>query len=193
MKKELIIISVLGLVIFASGCLNLGVGNQTGNNNQASNIPTENFNNGQFSFNYPSIWKINDTRSDDSITFVDVGTSGMYNTDNLEAAGAIIIKFSESSPTSASEYKNTLVQALGTTAGTKTDTGTVSIDGVTGNVETYEGTNDKGHITQIKMITWEKNSSSYLMACIVRGADLGNTLDSQKANFDVIINSFQTQ
>lgn len=153
-------------------------------------VTTKNFNNGQFSFDYPDIWNINTTQSDASMTYVDLGDSNMYQAEVLKSSGAVIAKVPKSSGISVEDSKSLFLQLSGDMK--ETNTNTVTVDGVSAKESTYSGSNNHGHNTEVRTITWEKGDATYMIMCIARGSDLGNTLNSQKKYFDTIINSFKT-
>ncbi|NYB52077.1 MAG: zinc-ribbon domain-containing protein [Methanobacteriaceae archaeon] len=176
----IICLSVIATSLF-SGSLNTPI---------APAMGTKNFNNGQFSFDYPDVWNINNTRTDASMTAVDLGDSNMYQTDVVKSSGVVIGKILKSSGRTVEDSKNMFLALSGDMK--ETSTNYITVDGVTAKESIYTGPNNHGHVTEVRAITWEKGDSTYMIMCIARGSDLGNTLNSQKKYFDTIINSFRT-
>ncbi|MEN6554425.1 MAG: PsbP-related protein [Methanobacterium sp.] len=190
----IVIIIGIGVSAFAFQSLSNQLNTPTSNQSTTPITPqveATQYSNDLFSVNYPKTWKLNDTQSDSTFTaayFIDPQFAADPNP--MKATGVAVIAFSKSSFTQdqivtdmTSELKNRVTSA-------KT---TVTVDGVSATQNIIEGDNPGGHKSQAKIITWEKGSKIYAIACIARGSDLGNTLDSQKSYLDTFINSFKSK
>ncbi|MCK9152118.1 PsbP-related protein [Methanobacterium alcaliphilum] len=187
----LVIIIGVGVSVFTFQSLN----NLSSNQLDAPTTPqieTSQYSDNVFSFNYPKTWVINDTQSDstgNAVYILDPQFAADSNA--LKATAVGIIYLSESSDVNKDNLVNDLTSAI--TNRVTTQKTTVTVDGVSATQSIVEGDNSQGHKSQYKIINWEKEDKIYIIACLARGSDLGNTLDSQKAYFDVIINSFQSK
>lgn len=198
-KNILIIASIfiiigIGVSAFAfqsiSGLLNNPSSGQL-NNPSTPQIEISSYNNDLFSINYPKTWVLNDTQSDSTFSaayFIDPQFAADPN--GVKFAGVAVIAFSKSSFTQDKIVSDLTAELTNRATNTKT---TATVDGVSATQTIVEGANPQGHKSQYKIITWEKGDKIYAIACVVKGSDLGNTLDSQKANLDIFINSFKSK
>ncbi len=162
------------------------------NTTSTPQIETSQYSDSAFSFNYPKTWVVNDTQIDstgNAVYIIDPQFAADANA--VKAMGVGVFALSKSSGVN----KDTIVKDLtsGLTNRGTTQTATVTVDGVSATQSIVEGDNSQGHKTQYKIINWEKGDKIYIIACVAKGSDLGNTLDSQKAYFDTIINSFKAK
>lgn len=175
-KHAILVIAILALVIFASGCT-------TGGNN------TSTYSGNGVSFNYPASWQQLQTSS--QITLVSVGDpkSADNSTGSVNTLVAVQKTALPNGNSLKQVYDNTYAQFAAQEASFKTisDT-TTTVDGTTAYVNTHT-VDVRGVQKKEKAVWFEKNGSAYVILCGSLPADF----DSQQANFDTIINSFKVQ
>lgn len=155
-------------------------------------VETSQYSNDVFSLNYPKTWVINDTGSDSTGTAVYImDTKFAADQNAMKATGVGVFALSKSSGVSQDTVVNELTNELQNRVTTQKTA--VTVDGVSATQSTIEGDNSQGHKAQYKIINWEKGDKIHIIACMARGSDLGNTLESQKAKLDTIINSFKSK
>ena len=155
-------------------------------------VETTAYSNDDFSLNYPKTWTINNSQSDSTgsaVYIIDPQFAADPN--GLKVTGVGLFALSKSEGVNQDSIVDDLTNTL--TNQVTTQKSTVTVDGVSATLNIVEGDNAQGHKSQYKIINWEKGDMMYIIACVVRGSDLGNTLDSQKANLDTIINSFKSK
>lgn len=180
MKKTylyVIIVSLLALVIFASGCINQN-NNQTSQNNTTGSYAVNGL-----SFNYPIDWfLISQTNGNvHIINVIDQAYSDSNGTNGTAVEMNIVPK--DENLTYANVKENFANATNNTTEGT------VNIAGATANMSTFNVTDETGSQTHIKLIYFEKDNFVYILNFIVTGG--ANAQDKQQ-NFDTIINSLKT-
>ncbi len=175
MKKYLFVIALLALVIFASGCTQNSLTNQTSNSSNSYSV-------GGISFNYPEDWVVTSiTRGNQS--FVSVTDAQSAQTNNTRGDSLIIAK----APKSANRTLETIANQITQTNANATNS-TVNIAGISATQFTQTGTQNGTQI-ESKLIYFEKNSIIYTLQLIA----IGNTIQSQQQYFDIITNSLKVQ
>lgn len=171
------IIALMALVIFTSGC--------TQNNNQTNQSSVGNYSVNGLSFNYPIDWIIT------TQTRGNINTIVMYDIDLAQSNGTKgnIIRIESFPKTSNVTYqtaKDGIQNETNITLTSKDET--VFIDGLTGNLTTFNGTDSSGNKTQVKLIYFDKDNFTFILKHIIVGVDI----QQQQKYFDMVINSFKT-
>ena len=175
MKKHiLIVLFILALIIVVSGCTN-----QKQNSYSSNGI----------SFNYPNNWKeISNVQTPNAI----VGVGDPDSVDNSTGKVTTLVLVQKVALPSGSTlkqfYDTTYTQfAQDPSFKTISDT-TTTVDGTTAYIKTYTA-NVNGVQKEEKAVWLEKNGNIYIILC----GTLPPLFDSQQANFNMIINSFNVQ
>jgi thioredoxin-related protein len=180
MKKipiSILIIVLLALVVFASGC--------TSQDNQTNQSNVGNYSVNGLTFNYPVDWVIT------SQTRGSINNINIFDQDFLQSNGTKgdLVSIASQPKTSNVTYDTVKKSITNSTNITyNTTNGTVNIAGLSGNLTTYTGTDSNGNQTQIKLIYFDKSNFTYILTYVVGG---GVNIQDQQKYFDVIINSFK--
>jgi hypothetical protein len=172
------IVTLLALVIFASGCTNQQ-GNQT---NQST---TGSYSVNGLNFNYPLDWVLID-QTIGNTHFINLADQSSVESNGTKGSSAVINSLPKSENISYEIVKNDLTNSTGIDF--NSTNGTVDIAGLKANMTTFTGTDGSGNQTQVKLIYFEKDNFVYTLHFIVTG---GVDPASQQQYFDTIINSFQ--
>ena len=180
------VVMILGMVVpsLYSQSLSLPFTNQ---------VATQQFTNDQFSFNYPKNWTVNSSVSDTTGSMVWIMDPQYMADPNGEKVAGILVMAANNSMGYTNDGFNSLFTQQLFVSYNKTGTSSINVDGVSATQTTYDGDNDQNHKSQAQIITWQKGDKFYVIASIVRGSDIGNTLNTQKANLDAVINSFKSK
>jgi PsbP-like protein len=182
LKKYLFAIVLLALVVFASGCTTQGPTNQT------TTMPTKTYNAGGISFNYPDTWNIT-SQSTENATIVTLTDPDFTKTNGTKGAGVMILKALKTSGVDMTQVRQQMLSSVQQSGANASATTATTINGINANETTITSTNAQGVQGQIRLIDFEKNNNIYLLMLITIGADI----QSQKQNFDVILNSFKAE
>lgn len=180
MKKIYIytfIVSLLALVIFASGC--------TTNNNQTNQSDVGNYSVNGLSFNFPIEWVIQ-SQTRGNVNNINILDQEFLQSNGTKGDLITIVSQPNNENLSYENVKNEIKNS--TNISYNTSEGTVNIAGLVGNLTTYNGTDSSGNQTQVKLIYFEKNNFTYIMTFVVGG---GVNVQDQQKYFDIIINSLQ--
>ena len=183
-KYALLIIAILALVVFASGCTTGG--NQT---STQPTVPTKTYSGNGISFSYPENWtQLSQISSSNAIVAFGDPKTVDSSTGNVNTLAVIQKVALPSGSTLKQVYDSTYAQfAQDSSFKTISDT-TTTVDGNTAYVNTH--TVDVSGVQKQEKAVWlEKNGNIYV---ILLGA-LPSVFDSQQANFDAIINTFKVQ
>lgn len=172
------ILALLALVIFASGC--------TQNNNQTNQSKMGSYSVNGLSFNYPIDWIIS------TQTRGNINTIVMFDLDLAQSNGTKgnIIRIETFPKTSNVTYqtaKDGVKNETNITLTTKEET--VHIAGVNANVTIFNGKDNSGNETQVKLIYFDKDNFTFILKHIIVG---GIDIQQQQKYFDIVINSFKT-
>lgn len=175
MKKYVVLLmAVLAVVVFSSGCINQG-------NN------TYNFNG--ISFNYSSSWQeISNIKTQDAL--VGVGDPDSVDEPTNRVNTLVIVQKVPvpSNSTFKQFYDDTYAKYAQDSTFQTVSNKTIKVNGLTG----YENVHKiivNGVLKEERVIWLEKNGNVYTILC---GALIGD-FDSQQANFNTVINSFHIQ
>ena len=184
-KYALLIIAILALVVFASGC--------TSSNNQTSTqptVPTKAYSGNGISFSYPENWtQLGQISSPNALVAFGDPKSVDNSSGNVNTLVVVQKVALPSGSTLKQVYDSTYAQFAAQDPSFKTisDT-TTTVDGTTAYVNIH--TVDVNGVQKQEKAVWlEKNGNVYVIQC---GA-LPPVFDSQQANFNMIINSFKIQ
>lgn len=171
-----IIISLLALVIFASGCTT---------NNQTNQTDVGNYSVNGLSFNFPIEWVIQ-SQTRGNVNNINVLDQEFLQSNGTKGDLVTIV----SQPNNENLTYENVKKDINNTTNIKYNTseGTINIAGLVGNLTTYNGTDSSGNQTQIKLIYFEKNNFTYIMTFVVGG---GVNIQDQQKYFDTIINSIK--
>lgn len=186
-KHAILVMTILALVVFASGCTTDQTSNQTSNQ---STVSTKSYAANGVSFNYPESWvELKSISTPNAVVaYGDPksanASSGNYNTLMIVQKVAL-----PSGMTLKQAYDDTYAQAAAqdSTFQQISDT-TATVDGTTAYVNVHK-IDVSGVQKQEKAVWLEKGGNVYV---ILMGA-LPDAFSSQQANFDAIINSFKVQ
>lgn len=173
-KYAVLVMAVLAVVVFSSGCTSQG-------NN------TYNFNG--ISFNYSSSWQeISNIKTQDALAGVGDPDSVDKSTNNVNTLVIVQKVPMPSGSTLKQFYDDTYAKyAQDSTFQTISDK-TIKVNGLTG----YENVHKSivnGVLKEERVVWLEKNGNVYVILC---GA-LISDFDSQQPNFNIVINSFKVQ
>ena len=117
--------------------------------------------------------------------------SSVGNPSSTELAGFTVYKVEKAQYQTLGQQKDVFIQSLkGNGANIKlASTSNVTISGINGFEEIYIGTGPQNEQLQLKLIYFEQDNIAYILAFLTKGMDL----QSQKANFDVVLKSFRLQ
>ncbi len=182
-KYALLLIAILALVVFASGC----IGDSNTNQTSQPTIPTKQFSGNGISFSYPESWEqLQATTPNAIVTFGDPSSvdSATNNVNTLVVIQSIPLP---SGTTLKANYDATYAQyAAADSSFRQISDSTTTVDGTTAYVNTHT-VNVSGVQKQEKAVWLEKNGKIYV---ILAGA-LPSAFESQQKNFDAIINTFK--
>lgn len=176
MKKYLFAIALLSFVILASGCTT-EEGNKT-----TTTTPTKTYAQGGISFDYPESWEVANATTANAI----VAVADPQNKQTLVVIQKTALPsgqtLKETFDATYSQYEAQIPNYQ------KISDGTLTVDGVTA-YERIHKVNVDSTQKQERAVWLEKNGTIYVILC---GA-LPEDFDKEKANFDIIINSFKVQ
>jgi ABC-type sulfate/molybdate transport systems ATPase subunit len=179
-KKYLFAVAILAFVVLASGCI-AQQGNQTSNQ-------TKTYSAGGISFKYPGSWNIIAATTNNT-TIVTVNDVNFNRTNATRGAAVMILKTPKTSNANAQQLRQQMLQRAQHTGANATVTTATTVNGISANETTYNEKNRAGRQEQVKIIDFEKNNNFYIIMLVPFGGDL----QSQKQNFDLIVNSFKVQ
>ena len=171
------IVSLLALVVFASGC--------TQNNNQTNQSNAGSYAVNGLSFSYPVDWVVQSTTRG-NINNINIFDQQFLETNGTKGDLVNIVSQPKTGNVTFETVKNDIKNS--TNINYNTSDGTINISGITGNLTIFNGTDSSGNQTQIKLIYFEKNNFTYILSFVVGG---GINVQDQQKYFDIIINSFQ--
>lgn len=184
-KYAFLVMTVLALVVFASGCID----DNTTNQSSQPTIPTKDYSGNGVSFSYPENWQELSTKGGYNLVgFVDPdsfdSSANSYNT--VVAIQSVAIP---SGSTLKQYYDSTYAnfKAKDTSFQQISDT-TTTVDGTTAYVNTHL-IDVNGVQKKEKAVWFERNGNAYIILC---GA-LPEEFDGQQKYFDAIINTFRVQ
>ncbi|MDD1763435.1 MAG: hypothetical protein LUQ70_01805 [Methanobacteriaceae archaeon] len=191
MKKiSFALIVLLVVVVFTSGCTNQNPTNQ---------ILTNYYNSSSVFFNYPDTWDV--ARSIEvagaEVVIVTDPTASKYinestTREDLESLNItngtvfIYIKIPKTPDVNINSTVTEILQRLTQKGGKITQTTTTNVSGIVANETALTRTNE-GATSEGKIIAFEKNDNIYALILVTAG----NTYESQKKNFDLILNSLK--
>lgn len=180
-KYAILIMAVLAVVVFASGCIDDNT-NTTSSQSTQPSIPTKLFSTGGVSFNYPESWK---QYSADELTFDVEGQAQSLG--GVGTSDGSILAVVQKIPTqgySFDTFKASMESAI-QSAGTISSSQSITVNGQNGHEIIY--TLNSGKKERMDLYTDGTNFYSLTMSTSE------SNFDSQKENFDVISNSFKIQ
>jgi len=173
-KYGLLILAILAVVVFASGCTSSG---------------QNTYNSNGISFNYPGSWKEISATNVDSVA--GVGDPNSFdNSTKMENTVVVIQKIEMPSGYTLNQVVDTIITQFASQDPNfqKISENTITVNGATAYEVVYKmGSN--GVQKQEKAVFLEQNGNLYDISC----SALPNDFDSQQANFDMVINSFKVQ
>ena len=173
-KYAVLLMAVLAVVVFSSGCINQG-------NN------TYNFNG--ISFNYSGSWQeISNIKTQDALTGVGDPGSVDKPTNNVNTLVLIQKVPLPSGSTLKQFYDDTYAEYAHDSTFQTISNKTIKVNGLAG----YENIHKimvNGALKEERVIWLEKNGNAYVILC---GALIGD-FDGQQPNFNIVINSFKIQ
>ena len=173
-KYAVLLMAVLAVVVFSSGCINQG-------NN------TYNFNG--ISFNYSSSWQeISNIKTQDAIAGVGDPDSADNPTNNVNTLVIVQKVPVPSNSTLKQFYDDTYAKSAQDSTFQIISDKTIKVNGLTG----YENVHKimvNGALKEERVIWFEKNGNIYVILC---GALIGD-FNGQQSNFNIVINSFKVQ
>ncbi len=181
LKKYLFAIILLLSIVLTSGCINNG--NQTTNN--TSNV-TQAYSGDQFTFNYPSSWKLISSQAQNSTVAVGDPATADGN-GNVQVNVVIQTAIKPSNVTLQEYYNETYAQfaAQKNLSYMQLSDGTLVVNGRTALENVY--TIDLSVPEQKRAIWIQNGSKIYIILCSAPVSQY----NSQQANFNLIINSFK--
>ncbi|MGB9979777.1 PsbP-related protein [Methanobacterium sp.] len=185
MRKYLIlVISILALVVFTSGCTD------NGNQTKQSTVPTESYAVNGISFNYPDSWvELKNITTQNSIVAYGDPDSIDKPTNRVNTLVIVQKVPMPSGFTLKQFYDDTYAKfAAQDPSFQQISDSTTTVDGTTAYVNTHKI--DVGRVQKEEKAVWlEKDGYIYI---ILMGS-IPDAFSNQQANFDAIINSFQVQ
>ncbi len=185
MKKfTFLIIAILALVVFASGCTDSGNTNQT----SQPTVPTKEYSGNGISFSYPESWQqLEQISSPNALVAFGDPSSVDSATNNVNTLVVIQSIPMPSGSTLKEVYDATYAQFKATDSSfQQISDSTTTVDGTTAYVNTHM-VDVSGVQKQEKAVWLEKNGNIYVILC---GA-LPSAFETQQKNFDAIINTFK--
>lgn len=173
-KYAVLVIAVLAVVVFSSGCISQG-------NN------TYNFNG--ISFNYSSSWQeISNIKTQDAIAGFGDPDSVDEPTNDVNTLVIVQKVPMPSGSTLKQFYDDTYTKYAQDSTFQTISNKTITVNGLTGYENVHKIIVD-GNLKEERVVWLEKNGNAYVILC---GALIGD-FDSQQPNFNIVINSFKIQ
>lgn len=184
-KYAILVIAILALVVFASGCTTT---NQTSNQTSQPTVPTKTYAANGVSFNYPESWEeLKSISTPNAIVAYGDPKSVDASTGNVNTLVIIQKVALPSGMTLKQVYDQTYAQyAASDPSFQQISDSTTTVDGTTAYVNVHK-VNVSGVQKQEKAVWLEKNGNIYVILC---GA-LPDVFNAQQANFDAIIKTFK--
>ena len=113
------------------------------------------------------------------------------NPNSTQAAGFTVFKVQKDPYETVEQRKDSFIEGIKSSGANINEiySNNTNINGINAVEKVYDGTGPKNEKIQLKVIYFEQSDIIYILACLTKGMPLEN----QKANFDVIINSFKLQ
>lgn len=180
MKKYLLILTLISVVILASGCINNG--NQTSGN--AGN-QTKTFSGDDITFQYPASWNTIASQARDSV--IAVGDPSTADGNGQTRVNVVVQRIAQpQNETFSQYYTDTYSQfAAQNLSFVPISDGTITVNGMNANENTYKI--NSGELKQQRAIWIQKNGRIYIILCSAPVSDY----NGQQASFDTIVNSFK--
>ncbi len=196
-KKEalaLVIAVLIALIvlILTSGSPGTPQTNQTAVNQTPEQINTKIYSAGGIYLEYPESWKVTtDEKEDKNVQVVIQDPTSANNPNSTQAAGFTVFKVQKDPYETVEQRKDSFIEGIKSSGANINEiySNNTNINGINAVEKVYDGTGPKNEKIQLKVIYFEQSDIIYILACLTKGMPLEN----QKANFDVIINSFKLQ
>jgi PsbP-like protein len=178
LKKYLFLITLLVLVVVASGCIS--------NQNQTNQSATKTYSANGMSFQYPGTWNLTDSIKKNATLQIESPdfqiTNGNPTKDNLVSISKEIIpqRINLTADNITTSLSNSIKKS-----GVNATNETVNIAGVTTTKFSFNDTVQNA-TANVWVIAFEKNNILYILTF----ASVGEDLKKAKQNFETIINSF---
>ncbi|MDI6723406.1 MAG: PsbP-related protein [Methanobacterium sp.] len=159
---------------------------------KAPDIKTKIYSAGDIYLEYPETWKITtDEINNNNMQLVIQDPSSVGNPDSTKVAGFTVFKVEKDPYQTLEQRKESFIQSIRESGANINliSSNNTNLNGINAVEAIYEGTGPKNEQIQLKVIYFEQNNLVYILAFLTRGMNL----QSQKANFDVVINSFKLQ
>jgi len=195
-KKEALAVAIAILVAIIILILTSGspetppVANQTVN--QTSDINTKIYSAGGVYFEYPESWKITtDQINGNNMQLVIQDPSSAGNPNRTQAAGFTVFKVEKDPYQTLEQRKDVFVQSIKDSGANINliSSNNTDLNGINATESIYGGKGPKDELIQLKIIYFEQNNIVYILAFLTKGMDL----QSQQANFNIVLNSFKLQ
>ena len=197
-KKEALALAIAVLIALLILVLTSGSPESTENSTQATNmnktpeISTKIYSAGGIYLEYPSTWKItNDEIGGKNLQLMIQDPTSASNPNSTQAVGFTVLKLEKDQYLSLEQRKEAFIQSLKDSGANinVVSSNNATINGINAIEAIYEGKGPKSEVMHLKVIYFEQEGTDYILAFLTKGLDL----ESQKANLDVILNSFKLQ
>jgi len=195
-KKEVlaiaiaVLVTILVLILTSGGPETPPATNQS--LNQTPEINTKIYSAGGIYLEYPESWKVTtDEIKDNNMQLVIQDPSSAGNPNSTQAAGFTVFKVEKDPYQTLEQRKYTFIQSINDSGANinLVSSNDTNINGINAVESIYNGKGPKNEQIQLKVIYFERNNLIYILAFLTKGMDL----QSQSANFDVVIDSFKLQ
>lgn len=187
-----VLIALLILVLTSGNPESTENSTQTTNMNKTPEISTKIYSAGGIYLEYPSTWKItNDEIGGKNLQLMIQDPTSASNPNSTQAAGFTVLKLEKDQYLSLEQRKEAFIQSLRDSGANINivSSNNATVNGINAIESKYEGKGPKGEVIHLKVIYFEQGETDYILAFLTKGLDF----ESQKANLDVILNSFKLQ
>lgn len=173
MKKYIFLLTVLLLVVMASGCTS------------DQSIPTKNISVSGMSFMYPDTWNVT-SQVGSNATQIAVTNQEFISSDGSKGSIVLILKVSNASASNMTETRNEFANQA--RSGKNFTNNTINIASANASDMSYIGNDTQGNTSYARLIDFTKNNTLYLLMFATGG---GSDIEAAKPYFDVIVKSFK--
>lgn len=187
-----VLIALLILVLTSGSSDTTETSNQTVNVKDTPEITTKIYSAGGIYLEYPSSWKItNDEISGNNMQLMIQDPTSAGDSNSTQAVGFTVLKLEKDQYLSLEQRKEAFIQSLKDSGASINfiSSNNITLNGINATEAIYEGKGPKNEVIHLKVIYFEQKETDYILAVLTKGLDM----ESQKANLNVILNSFKLQ
>ena len=171
-KYVILVISILALVVFASGC--------------TSETQNKTYNASGVYFIYPGAWS---ELSSDQLNLTSDAASAIVAVSDNSGQTGVLVQSTPSLSQSLTDFVNTNKASIKKMGYTILSENTTTVNGVKAHQIIFSGSESSGSDTKQVMTLFKKNNKIYYIVFNSQPEDF----DSQQANYDMVLKSFKVQ